>query len=250
VKKIRQFITTVLFQGALIAHVFAVVGFAAATTLASHKQQTTDTVGETYFVDGSFSSAVVPVLKLENKGDIPSDVLVQRFAGDGSLVESMLKTVIGKTTTNVRLEKEHITSYKGWIKVVNTQPIIISGTFEMLQGNTLRQIQMTATKPEVGPLMLSDEIPPAGVMEFVFVNLSDYPVHVSWCQQTSPAAACGPASDIVGPKALKAYAIDNQQRYAWFKSESCVHISGMVTLKRGSRKTFGSDSSVSFDAVK
>jgi hypothetical protein len=219
--------------------------------LAAQKAKASPLV-ETYFIDGSFTSGVVPVIEIENRGNDPSAVLVQRFSADGSLSDSSLKNVIGKTKIEVRLEGHPTNQYQGWIKVLNTKrdDVIVSGTFDLLEGNKLRQIQMISSRPEIGPLMANDEIPTDGVRRFIVINLSDYPVHVGWCQEDSPG--CSPVTyDLVEPKGMRAYPIDNQKKYAGIKStESFIHIAGVVTREKGSTRTFDSSTAIRFDPVK
>jgi hypothetical protein len=219
-------------------------------TLTTQKPKAASLI-ETYFIDGSFSGGVVPVLQIENRGESSADVLIQRFSSEGAVTQSILKTVSSKSKTEVRLE-DHIPgeAYQGWIKILNTQgdSVIITGTFEWLEGNTLRSVEMSSAKPEKGPLVQMGELPSSGVMMFAYVNLSDSPVHIGWCQDDSPCAAA--TNDVVAPKAVRVYPVDTKKKYAGVKADPAVHLSGIFMLRRGSQKTFDSTTSITFDDVK
>lgn len=119
--------------------------------LASQKTRQSPTA-ETYFVDANLDTDIAAVLELDNKGQLPSDVLIQRFAPDGSLTDSQLKHVLERSTTNIRIENpisrasatartvddilkvrasKKNYGWMGWIKVVSTDSsVVVSGTWE------------------------------------------------------------------------------------------------------------------------
>src|SRR5579862_3118025 len=54
-------------------------------------------------------------LKLESTGTHSSDVLIQRFASNGSLTESIVKNVTSTTATTVRFDNPN-----GYLRITNT----------------------------------------------------------------------------------------------------------------------------------
>jgi hypothetical protein len=222
--------------------------------IAERKPETPYT--ETFFIDTS--SGLDVVLKIKNAGHVSSDVLVQRYDSEGSITESILKTILPDTWAEVRLEDADPKKQgsHGLIKVLNTEMVVIEGTWEKLTGNILQQVKMDMAIPRSdalstssGPIIDSNNSTSNDRVVFLYVNLSTYPVHLAWCQGSS---ACVPASyDLVAPNAMRLYNIDKTKKFVGFKTaESGRYLAALAFNAEGTTRTFEADSSITFEKVK
>jgi hypothetical protein len=220
-------------------------------------------VAGTYFVD--VNSDAVIVIKLTNQREISTDVQIQRFSTDGSLMNSINKAVAGNTTTDVRLEVPNetylirkvtdvivdgqhrtvIDSPRTWIRVVGD--IVVSATSEYLKNDTLNELALNSHIANSGHVKIDDTSSPG---EYAFVNLSDRPVHVGLCREAEWTGSCNPTpSDLVAPRAMMIYPIEKGYIRLGSK-ETCSYVTSKVFYSTGLQRTFGSTTSISFEPVK
>lgn len=217
---------------------------------------------ETYFAD--VNSEVDIVFSLQNAGYDPSDVAIDRYFPDGTIMDSANVSVPGHTVTQARLTAhalpfaDHKTMdvlvdgqplkvldhQRSWIRI--TGNVIVSATIEQVIGDVLHQVKLNSENPRSGHLK-SDKVDKSG--EYAFVNLSGYPVFLSACQEVVWTGSCAPSvNTFVASNAMVVYPA--QQGYIVLKvSTDVTYLTGKMFYTAGSTKTFGSDTSITFDRV-
>jgi hypothetical protein len=145
-------------------------------------------------------------------------------------------------------------AYESWLRVRADGAAIVTGEFEILENNTLREIPMTLSKPVSECLRGNDVLPPSltslddtAKPRFVVLNISDEPMKLGMCQDIT-SRGCYPDTSVIPAKMSAVFPLDVHKKYfAVRMTEGCsAFLSAAQSYSTGTSRTFQSDTSISF----
>jgi hypothetical protein len=203
--------------------------------------------GIMYFIVGRELSDVWEDFEITNRGTVPADVLIQQFDSDGMLFASVLKKIPAAQKTSVRIEIPNDVTRVSWVKTVSTSPqVSVRGSYQRLEGNTLRQLPITAKNP-LRLLTIAEEIP-FGATVLIFVNIGPNPLTMNWCIEATPG--CAGQAVTVRPNAMYIRTIDSRKRHLELQKDDSPFLIGAFNYRMGSLRKFETGSVITFDPVK
>jgi hypothetical protein len=220
---------------------------------------------ETCFVGVQFGQDRTFAVTLENEGKYAEDVTIDRYSEHGERLATAISNVGAKAKLEVRLDVSSVTPAAGWIRVITRgNDVRVSSMQELLDGNTLRTLPSEAVfrhplsegairvarRYSIPHRYTYDLMMLGGGVAFVFVNLSDYPVAVGMCQADYPGCENSTPPRTVPPLASTAFEIDPLRRFGVVESTPGYSAASPVEFQPGFTKTFGSESTITFEPVK
>jgi len=205
------------------------------------------------FADGNTAS-----IQLSNLEKTEQSVDIERYSSSGRLVESITKAVATGGHTEVRLDLSSPKPEFGWIRVLSSgKGVSVSTAVETIQGNTLQSLPQGAVsrnppltkRPFISlPHRWTYNVTNNLGFLFYFVNLSEYAVQVSMCQDDHhPTCTSTALPSTVAPMASISFPIDQSRRYAVIESSPGYSVAATVRLSDGTKKVFDASTCIKFE---
>jgi hypothetical protein len=168
---------------------------------------------------------------------------------------SISESVAGGSSHDVRLDfsKTKGVPRVGWIRTASKGNVRVSSTQEIINNNTLVSVERSPTRratflKNVNHRWMADTEKVRGESDY-FINLSDRPVRVGFCQSDVPAFRCRYLSYTLGPLEQTAFRITPGKRYALIESSPGYSSAMVMRSVAGDRKVFEASTSITFGDV-
>ncbi len=210
---------------------------------------------EYYFIEENYSVGVTSALSIVNLADAPTKVTIERFRG-GKLANFVAKTIDPQSKMEVRVEDD---AYQSWLHVKAEAPVIVTGTYEILSKDVLREIPMAVQEVHSSCIQGNDVLPSevtaldeSARPQLVVANVSDQQMKVGFCQDKELSSrTCYPDLTVIAPKTSTVFPIDIHKPYVVLRMSGCsAYLLGTSNKVDGLMRTFQTDSSVSFGPEK
>ncbi len=206
-----------------------------------------------FLADGNTAS-----IHLTNADKREQSVDIERYSATGRLIETVTKAVPAGGHTEVRTDLSSAKPEFGWIRVLSTgKGVSVSAAVETIQGNTLESIPqgavyrsppLTKRSPLGSPHRWTYNVANNLGFLFYFVNLSEYPVQVSMCQDDHHPNCASPAlPSTVSPRAGISFPIDQSRRYAVIESSPGYSVATTLRVSDGTKKIFDASTCIKFE---
>jgi hypothetical protein len=173
-----------------------------------------------------------PLEIIFRRGDITNTVTV--IPEYSSSLDNKPKWIIGINFSKTALSSQ-VTDYDistGWIRIIEQgRSVTVTATSEHLAGNKLEEVAIKAVIPQFRKKFIydnsrdfckSDDAAKGwtcnGTQAIFFVNVSDDPVEVGFCQNTSPAECAPSISETVAPHGMVSFQEDREKQYIMLTS--------------------------------
>lgn len=120
-------------------------------------------VKESCFIALHFAEGNTASIQLSNDEGKQAEVTVERYSGNGKLLDKVAKTVPAGGKAEVRLDLSSPTPELGWVRVLTkSKAVAVSTTLEVRRGDTLETLreQVVYRQPEGTRRVISRMAPP------------------------------------------------------------------------------------------